>query len=481
MIRAASSARRRYGKLIIEALLKTTMSTTISQAYRPVSGVIFDMDGLLLDTEPLYHRAYQAAMDREGKGKTYTDQFHAKLLGRVPKECSRMMVEEYGLAMTPKEFMEAAWEEQKKIFPEAGWLPGAAKLVHHLYKNKVPLALATSSGDEQFELKMTNNHRLFKMFKHVVKGSEVEKGKPEPDIYLKCAGLMGLDPTDCLAFEDSPAGVASGAAAGMQTVMIPDEKLPREMTKQADLVLDSAHKFIPEAFGLPPFGYRPVTHVIFDMDGLLLDTNKLYSQTTSAILAEHGKIRDLDFSMTLIGRRHQDIAPKVIKHYGLPYTVDEYTAEYGKRMNHILHDCKPLEGVERLVNHLHKHKIPMAVATSSLKEFFAKKTQRHRELFEKFGHVVNGCDPELKAGKPAPDIFMLAADRFPDRPDYGRCLVFEDAPNGAEAAEAAGMQCVMIPEQNRIDPDYTLKATQLLTTMAHFRPEDFGLPPFTES
>ena len=133
-----------------------------------------------------------------------------------------------------------------------------------------------------------------------------------------------------------------------------------------------------------------------------------------------------------------------------------------------------------MVKHLKKHGIPMAVGTSSAQEGFSRKTVNHGELFSNFNHVVNGSDPEVKEGKPAPDCFRITADRFPDKPDYAKCLVFEDAPNGVKAAVAAGMQVVMVPERNNVAPELTRKATQMLDTIVDFQPEDFGLPPFEE-
>ena len=346
--------------------------------------------------------------------------------------------------------------------------------------------MATSSGDKAFELKTSQHSRMFQMFNHVVKGSEVEHGKPAPDIFLECARRFPdgakINPELCLGFEDSPNGVLAVKAAGMQAVMIPDKRMPKDLTRKADYVLKSGHDFRPERFGLPAYGYRPVTHVIFDMDGLLLNTTKAYSEVTRIILERHGKTPCPEFGLSVRGMRFVDFAQEAIDFYGLPYTVEEYDQEYKKLIVPLFRDTTEfLEGVETFLAHLHKHNIPMAVATSSNATGVEHKMSRHRAVFDRFSHVVTGSDPELKNGKPAPDIFQMAADRFGDKPDHANCLVFEDAPNGVVAAGAAGMQSVMILEGvNKMDPKKTVQATQLLSSMTEFRPQDFGLPAYDE-
>lgn len=90
--------------------------------------------------------------------------------------------------------------------------------------------------------------------------------------------------------------------------------------------------------------------------------------------------------------------------------------------------------------------------------------------------MCGSTDPEVKNGKPAPDIFLIAASRFPDQPSPDNCLVFEDAPNGVKAAQSAGMQCVMVPED--YVPENMRTATQVLKSLEDFKPEEFGLPAF---
>uniref|UniRef100_A0A6N2MR06 Riboflavin kinase n=1 Tax=Salix viminalis TaxID=40686 RepID=A0A6N2MR06_SALVM len=134
----------------------------------------------------------------------------------------------------------------------------------------------------------------------------------------------------------------------------------------------------------------------------------------------------------------------------------------------------------RLIRHLHAKGIPIAVATGSHKRHFSLKTQRHSELFSLMHHIVLGDDPEVKQGKPSPDVFLAAARRFEGGPvDPQKILVFEDAPAGVLAAKNAGMCVVMVPDP-RLDSSYQDTADEVLSSLLDLNPNCWGLPPFED-
>ena len=112
-----------------------------------------------------------------------------------------------------------------------------------------------------------------------------------------------------------------------------------------------------------------------------------------------------------------------------------------------------------------------------IRDSYDAKYKKHKKWFSQFTQIVRGDDPELKQGKPAPDIFLLAAKRLGVEP--AKCLVFEDAPSGTEAAIAAGMSVIVVPDPEMDCKQYK-NASQIIPSLNDFDPEYCGLPRFTE-
>lgn len=161
---------------------------------------------------------------------------------------------------------------------------------------------------------------------------------------------------------------------------------------------------------------------------------------------------------------------------------EKFVSEYEAVMKDMCPKIRLLPGSERLIKHLSKHNIPMAIATGAAQAGFERKTGHIGEILRKpfKHHVFAGSDQEVKRGKPNPDVFEIAAKRFEPAPkDTKSVLVFEDAVNGVKAATAAKMQVVFVPDK-RWNPDSLNLITPTLTidSLEKFKPELFHLPPF---
>jgi pseudouridine-5'-monophosphatase len=218
-----------------------------------------------------------------------------------------------------------------------------------------------------------------------------------------------------------------------------------------------------------------ITHVIYDNDGLLLDTEPFYTKVHQIVAARYGKVFDWTVKSKMIGLRAEDSANVMLTALQLPMTVPEYLEARKHLLAELFPQAEPMPGAVRLTMHLHRHGIPQAVATSSDRHNFDLKITKHREWFRIFDCLVMGDDPEIKQGKPAPDMFLLTAKRLHAAPEH--CLVFEDSPAGIEAARAAGMFAIAVPDPHMEDGVY-LNANQIIRNLNDLDLSRWGLPAF---
>jgi pseudouridine-5'-monophosphatase len=218
---------------------------------------------------------------------------------------------------------------------------------------------------------------------------------------------------------------------------------------------------------------KAITHFIFDLDGLLLDTEPFYTQATQEVVREFGKTFDWGLKARMMGRPAMESARFLVEALDLPITPEEYLRRREKTMLRLFPTAEARPGALWITRQAVVRGIPQAVATSSTRSIFHLKTTRHSEWFSIFETIITGDDPEVTRGKPAPDIFLLAAGRMGVPPE--RCLVFEDSLSGVEAAVAAKMPVIAVPDPN-LDHGEFRDADRILRSLEDFCFEDWDLP-----
>jgi HAD superfamily hydrolase (TIGR01509 family) len=223
-----------------------------------IEAVVFDLDGVLLDTEELWNEARRQIT--EERGGRWRDDAQRAMMGMSSPEWSQYMHDVLGVPGPPEEISAEVVKRLESLYRERlPLVPRALEAVRRIGE-RWPLAIASSSNRSLIDLflELTGTGDLFRA---TVSSEEVARGKPAPDVYLEAAGRLAVAPTSCAAIEDSENGIRSAAAADMRVIAIPNRVFPPsdKALSLAHLVLGSLDELTPEvlnraATGAPPAG-----------------------------------------------------------------------------------------------------------------------------------------------------------------------------------------------------------------------------------
>ncbi len=199
--------------------------------------VIFDMDGVLINSEPLWEETEIRLL--KSMGAEYDPAFRDNVVGLSQAASSKLIIREFGLNCSPGELISRRVEILLGIYDEKlTMFKGAGELIESLKKAGFQTGLASSSPMRVINY-VLEKFSLMTFFDAVVSGDCVENGKPAPDIYLLAAEKLGTKPSECMAVEDSPNGAKSAVSAGMFCIGIPDKRLKLEEFQVCDAICNS--------------------------------------------------------------------------------------------------------------------------------------------------------------------------------------------------------------------------------------------------
>ena len=205
-----------------------------------LKGAIFDLDGTLIDTEPIYFDAAEIMINKYGNGKKFDWDTKIKTLGSPELVTAKIIVDTFEVKLTPEEFLEKRNAITPEYFKKCPFIEGAKEITDKFKKElKFKTALATSSSKINFDYKTFNKKEWIKEdFDAIVLGDDerIKNGKPAPDIFILAAKEIGLKPNECIIFEDSIGGMKAAISSGAKIVIgIPD---PHLRDKAEELVYD---------------------------------------------------------------------------------------------------------------------------------------------------------------------------------------------------------------------------------------------------
>ena len=210
-----------------------------------IEAVVFDLDGVLLDSEQVWDAAREELA--RVRGGRWHEQAQLDMKGMSSREWSQYMHDVIELPEPPEEISREVVRRLARLYREhLPVLPGAREAVERLAARR-PLGLASSSNRELIDLALELLD-VAHLFRATVSSEELPRGKPAPDVYLEAARRLDVEPTHAAAVEDSANGIQAAKAAGMRVIAIPNEHFPpgRGALAQADLVLRSLEELTPE-------------------------------------------------------------------------------------------------------------------------------------------------------------------------------------------------------------------------------------------
>lgn len=196
-----------------------------------INTILFDMDGTLFSTEPIYFKCYQKAASLQGLDFTF--ELFQQCIGISTEEALPLMLSYFGRKVDVEAIYKECCRYVEEYIPNhpIPFRPGAKEAVEYFYQRKFKLGIATSNVRKWVEMILRKNG-ILDCFSQIVTSDDVSHPKPDPEVYLRAAAQLHSDVNQCLAFEDSVAGATAAISAGIRTIVVPDLKQPDTFVRE---------------------------------------------------------------------------------------------------------------------------------------------------------------------------------------------------------------------------------------------------------
>lgn len=408
--------------------------------------VLFDHDGTLVDTEPIWGRA--KARFAASNGGTWNETDTLETIG-LPAQVTVERLRANGVtdmddAALIEGLLRACSEEVQSAPPEL--IPGMAQLLHEIAEAGLPTAIVTNAAREMGEYTATLAPEG--VFDVVIGNEEAEGGvapKPSPDGYLEAARRLRVDPSECVVLEDSPSGVAAAQAAGMTVVVLPGA-VPVEAHQGTVHVNDHRQVTLSLLQWLDPQRSSWPKAVLLDHDGTTVNTEPEWAVAKRAVAADYGQDWTTEDDHAGLGQTVQ-FSAQMMADRGATDDVQDITDRIGAKVVEAIRDDVPLiPGIPELLEQLRQERIPAALVTNALASVVATTAAA---LTENIRAVVSREDVEHP--KPAAEPYQMAAERLMCAPED--CIALEDSQAGAQSAVAAGMPVILVPGDKPVETE----------------------------
>ncbi|XP_052851131.1 pseudouridine-5'-phosphatase [Drosophila gunungcola] len=228
----------------------------------------------------------------------------------------------------------------------------------------------------------------------------------------------------------------------------------------------------------PPMCCSPgISFCIFDLESAVFDTRHVYTRALNELASSYNRMVPEDVLIQSGPMETAEMAELICRKCDLPVSWESFRFQLNERTSDLIANPTLMPGVLRLVTHLRKCCLGLGLVTSCSESMYCTKIRGREDFFKNFSSVICADDPELRAYKPEPDVYLIAMSRLGDAgPDC--TLVFDGTPKGVQAAADARLPVVMLAE-NDLPCCWSELATLRLETLEEFEPEEFDMPPYS--